>query len=1315
MHHSIPPLSEAREQERIKQREIFVQKKWEHDGVSHTLTKVIQEELGIKWITAEVYDKYYVQGGDADNGLTDDEFELARKTIFAELPLETTLEINEFYGKVGSSEIIDIADVPGQFSQRTDSVEKSLLAQCERDFGGKVKSNHVIVLRWNVTPEARKKIHDWVINPVEKVEQKKDDILFPDPEKSPGSYRILDTFNTLSEAEYTEFAKKEGISLEVDDFLEVQKYFRNVEKRNPTYTELKLIETYWSDHCRHTTFHTAIENIKITGNTPEIIADIKASQKSFEKTLAGKKKTLMNLAMAGFKKIKGENKLWENRTEYDSLENNACSYETEVENEKWGKETWVIMFKNETHNSPTETEPFGGAATCIGGCIRDPLSGGTYTFQAMRISGSGNPTERLSETMAGKLSQKFISLVSALGYSSYGNQIGLATGMVREFFHPGFKAKHLELGYVVAAAPKWHNKRSKPKKGDIVLMIGGRTGRDGKWGATISSKGQDASQDKHQMWAHVQKGNAPEERKLQRLFLNPEFVGNIIKCNDFGAGGVSVAVGELAEWLDINLDKVLTKYSWLSDEDLAHSESQERMAVVISPENYESIMAQIEEENLEAIQVAEITDDEEHTENNYLKMNWKWNKVVNISRDFLNTMWAKKIQKTAHVTASKSVFFTQEPVEIRSLTELNEKFLKVLSLLWVASQQWLGSIFDSSVGASTILAPYGGKYQKSPQIGMTAKIPSLNKDDGLDFKTAIISAFGGHPHLSDSSPYLAGMYAVIDAISRTVAMGGDIEKVWLTAQEYFWKLGKDDARWGEIYGIMLGFFRAQIELNVPAIGGKDSASGTFKKGDETLHVPTTLFTVANSPQDSSKITSAEFQEWDNDVLYFPFPRDENGLPIWEEYRKVLTQVSQLHNTEMVASSSVVEQGGVAASVAKMCFGNKMGFEFAPGGLSFNHDMGGIIIELKKTDVTYKGVGKKIGKTLSAPVIVNATTDGQNDGLHISLEEAQQAWEKPLEKVYSQAPSGGLVQEIDGHTKRWDTERTPILFGPDGRIISGWAPEQVNFLTNKPKVVIPVFPGTNSELDTKHALHKSGFTDVEIFVFKTKTPEELTESFTHFAKLVWEAQMIVLPGGFSGADEPGGSAKFANTIFRSTKVRDAMNTFFQKPNTLALGICNGFQMLIKLGVFEKWEISDFQTESDMTLAHNTHGRHVTDLVGLKVTSVLSPFFNTIDIWDTFIVPISHGEWRIVFRDKMQFSDLLSGWQIVLQYLDEDGNPTNRYNGSENGVAGICSPDGRILGLMPHPERSGLNVFKNVPGNKHLGVFDGAADALGVTPK
>lgn len=1314
----------AAEKERIKQRELYVQKKWEHDGVSHALTKVIQEELGIEGVTAEVYDKYYVQGGDADNGLPDDEFELARKTIFAELPLETTLEKNDFYGKVGESEIIDIADVPGQFSQRTDSVEKSLLAQCGRDFGGKVKSNHVIVLRWKVTPAIRKKIHDWVINPVEKVEQKRDDKIFPDPEKSPENYRILNTcaaeldkewnptryeeFNALTEDEYRAFAKHGGISLEVDDFIEVQKYFRDVEKRNPTYTELKLIETYWSDHCRHTTFHTAIENIEITGNTPEIIADIKASQKAFEGTLEGREKTLMNLAIAGFRKIKGENKLWDSRTEYDSLENNACSYETEIENEKWEKEKWVIMFKNETHNSPTETEPFGGAATCIGGCIRDPLSGGTYTFQAMRISGSGNPTERLDETMAGKLSQKFISLVSALGYSSYGNQIGLATGMVREFFHPGYKAKHLELGYVVAAAPKWHNKRAQPKKGDIVLMVGGRTGRDGEGGATVSSKEQGTNQDAKKMGAHVQKGNAPEERKLQRLLLNPEFAKMIIKCNDFGAGGVSVAVWELARGLYIDLDAVKTKYSGLSDTSLAHSESQERMAFVIDPQYYDEAMAMIEAENLEWVQVAEVTDDHESPQNDRLKMTWKWHKVVDLSRNFLDSMGAKKIQKKALVTSNETDFFGQNSEE-ESFILRTEEFLQNLQKLGVASQQWLGSIFDSSVGASTILASYGGKHQKSPQIGMAAKIPSLHNDDGLDFKTAIISAFGGNPHLSDSSPYLAGMYAVIDAISRTVAMGGDIDTVWLTAQEYFWKLGKEDARWGEIYGIMLWFFRAQIELNVPAIGGKDSASGTFKKSEEVLHVPTTLFTVANSPQDSAKIVSAEFQDdRDMKVIYFPFPRDEAGLPDWEKYRTILEEVSELHRGNHVTSASVVEEGGVAATIAKMCFGNQIWF-VAQQDLGYGHDMGGIILELKgwariPENAVWLWTTSR-GKFINFP-----------GGEFVTLEEAQKAWENPLEKVYSRTSAGGPVEAIKPHTERGDPGRMPILFGPDGRIISGGtAPTQVNLLTKKPKVVIPVFPGTNSELDTKHALHKSGFTDVEIFVFKTKTPAELTESFAQFAKLVWEAQMIVLPGGFSGADEPGGSAKFANTIFRSTKVRDAMNAFLQKPNTLTLGICNGFQMLMKLGVFEKGEISDFQTETDMTLAHNTNGRHVTDLVGLKVTSVLSPFFNTIDIGDTFIVPISHEEGRIVFSDEKQFLDLLAKWQIVLQYLDADGNPTNAYNGSAHGVAGICSPDGRILGLMPHPERSGLDVFKNVPGNKHLWLFDGAAEALGVKPK
>lgn len=1321
---SLPAATES--SERAKLREIYIQKKEEHDGVSRALTHVIQDELKIPWVTAEVYDKYYVRGGDGENGLSDTEFELARKTIFAELPLERTFGKAVFYGNTNGLEIIDVADVPWQFSARTNAVEMSLLAQTGRNFSWKIKSNHVIVLKWNVTPEARKKIQDWVINPVEKYEQKPGDPIFPDPEKSPEKYRVLDAivplavkkanwdqdaslrippkwFIDLSEQEYRDFAKSESISLEVDDFLEIQKYFRNVEKRNPTYTELKLIETYWSDHCRHTTFHTAIQSVEVRWNAPGIARDIEASQAMFEGVLGWEEKSLMRLAQAGFKKIKSDGKLSDGRREYDSLENNACSYVTEIENEKGEKEEWVIMFKNETHCSPSETEPFGGAATCIGGCIRDPLSGGTYSFQAMRITGSGNPTEPLDVTMPGKLSQKFISLVSALGYSSYGNQIGLTTGLVREFFHPGYKAKHFEMGYVLAAAPLGHNKRSKPKKGDIVLMIWGRTGRDGKWGATVSSNAQGATQDKHQMGAHVQKWNAPEERKLQRLFLNPKFAGKVIKCNDFGAGGISVAVGELSEGLDINLDTALTKYSGLSDEDLAHSESQERMAVVIKPEDYEEAMREIEEENLEAVQVATITDDEEQSSNNRLKMSWKWNQVVDISRDFLNTMGAKKRQEKATIQANGTHFFNKTPKSLEGIFDVCERFLANLERLRVTSQKGLGSIFDSSVWASTILAPFGGKYQQSPQVGMAAKVPSLHNNDGLDFKTAIISAFWWNPKLSDKNPYLAGIYAVVDAISRTVAMGWDIEKVWLTAQEYFWKLEKNDTRWGEIYGILLGFFRAQIELNVPAIGGKDSASGTFKKADgEKIHVPTTLFTIANSPQDSDKIVSAEFKNPGKQVIYFPFLRDADGLPIWKKYRTMLAHISRLHAEGSIASSSIVESGWTAATIAKMCFGNNIGFT-ALEHLEYTPDIGGIILELSEETPLPKHA-RLLGRTSAEPHITF------RDGKSLSLETAYTSWAKTLEKVYSTEPTGGPVEPIEISENA--RKRKPLLFRPNGDIISGDVPAQVNFLTTKPKVVIPVFPGSNSEIDTQHALHKAGFTDVEVFVFQTKTPEELTASFERFAKLISESQMVVLPGGFSGADEPGGSAKFANVIFRSLKVRDAMNAFLQRKDTLTLGICNGFQMLMKLGVFGKGEISDFQSEQDMTIAHNTNGRHMTDLVGLKVTSVISPLLNTVDIGDTFVVPISHGEWRVVFSNEDQFLKLLHGGQIVLQYLDADGNPTNAYNGSAHGVAGICSPDGRILGLMPHPERSGLNVFKNVPGNKNFPIFDGAATAFGI---
>ena len=1056
--------------------------------------------------------------------------------------------------------------------------------------------------------------------------------------------------------------------MSVDDLLMIRDYFKS-EERIPTITEIKVIDTYWSDHCRHTTFSTSIEDIKFEKGKLN-----NAVQKSYESYLKSrdfvyeknnKDKTLMDIAVIAMKEMRKRGML----DDLDiSEEINACSIKVNIETNN-GIEEYLVMFKNETHNHPTEIEPFGGAATCLGGAIRDPLSGRTYVYQAMRVTGAADPTVPVEETLKGKLPQRTITLGAAHGYSSYGNQIGLATGQVSEVYHPNYVAKRMEIGAVIAAAPSKNVIREEPKAGDIVILLGGRTGRDGVGGATGSSKGH-TEESINKCGAEVQKGNPPTERKIQRLFRNPKVAKMIKRCNDFGAGGVSVAIGELTRGLDINLDKVPKKYEGLDGTEIAISESQERMAVVVAKEDVKGFINLSKEENLEAVAVAEVTNNE------CLRMYWRGKEIVNLKRSFLDTNGAKQ------VTNVKVKLPGEYPLAVGDIN-VKEEWIKNLSKLNVASQKGLVERFDSTIGSGTVLMPYGGKYSATEQEAMVAKIPVLN---GVSEEATIMS-YGFNPDLGVWSPYHMAYYSIIEAVTKLAAVGGDYRKVRLTLQEYFEKLGKNPERWGKPFAALLGAYQAQVDLGIPAIGGKDSMSGSFGN----LDVPPTLVAFAVGIEKAKNIISAEFKKVGSKLVLLMAEKNEDFTLKVNQYKRNLERLYELILEGKVISASSVKFGGVAETISKMAFGNKIGVEFF--NLSkeelFGLNYGTLVLEVNQEvniNKEFKGCAyKAIGYTTEEETITSKEFD-----LNLKLNILENAYEKNLSKVFK-IKTNDKNEKVKEVLYKESNNKSPVI------------------KIAKPKVIIPVFPGTNCEYDCEREFKKAN-AETKTLVFRNYSKEAFVESIENLEKQIRESQIIMLPGGFSAGDEPDGSGKFIATVFRNEKIKDAVMDLLKNRDGLILGICNGFQALIKLGLVPYGEIIDIEEEM-ATLTYNEINRHMSSIIQTKVVSKKSPWFNKVNLGDIHNVAISHGEGRFVAPEKL-IKELIKNGQVATQYVDNKGNislnmPFNP-NGSMLGIEGITSPDGRVLGKMGHSERIGDNLYKNIPGNFNQKIFESGVE-------
>ncbi len=1185
-------------------------------------------------------------------GIDEEIFKKAQNTIFSEPQVDTlSFEEADFAGY----KVFAVEYLTGQFDQRADSA-----AQCIQILTGQAKPDvkvaKVYAVNDAVSDTDIEKIKQYVINPVDSREAglKKPDSL--DMQLStPDKVKVFDGFIQLDEDGLFAFLKENGFACDLNDIKFCQEYFRDVEKRDPTVTEMKMIDTYWSDHCRHTTFSTNLTGVEIEDPVIKKVYDeYLESRKFVYRDKKEKPVCLMDLATIAMKELKKKGVL-DNLDESEEI--NACSIEVEVDVN--GKpETWLVMFKNETHNHPTEIEPFGGAATCLGGAIRDPLSGRSYVYQAMRVTGSGDPRKTVEETLKGKLPQRKISTVAAHGYSSYGNQIGLSTGLVREIYDESYIAKRMEIGAVVGAAPKENVIRTEPQPGDLIVLLGGRTGRDGCGGATGSSKAH-TEQSIETCGAEVQKGNPPEERKIQRLFRKKEVTNLIKRCNDFGAGGVSVAIGELADGLVINLDKVPKKYAGLDGTELAISESQERMAVVVAKENAERFVREAAKENLEANVVAEVTAE------NRLKMFWQDDCIVDISREFLNSNGAPKYAEARIPFCDRTNLFQSVTAGDGSFAE---KFKEILSNLNVCSQKGLGEMFDGTIGASSVLMPFGGKYELTPAEAMAAKIPVQNGET----KTATVMAYGYDPKLAEKSPFYSALYAVIQSVAKVVASGCDVDEIYLTFQEYFERLGEDALRWGKPLSALLGAYLAQKELNMAAIGGKDSMSGSFNN----LDVVPTLVSFAIAPANTDDIISPEFKNTDSKAVYLPVKRDENGMPDFKAFLETSRKLYRLIVEKKVTAAYAVPMGGIAEAVLKMAFGNKIGFAFEKTEGLFEANYGGYILETAK-DFEMEGA-EIIGFTNDSRII----SIGEEI---ISLEELILAFTKPLSKVYPET-----------HKADKKTFEMPY-YTKDSASAS-------KYKTAKPKVLIPVFPGTNCEYDTERQFRFAG-AETKILVFRNTYGNDIAESLEAMEKEIRSSQMMMLPGGFSGGDEPDGSGKFIATVLRNPRITDAIHDMLYQRDGLMLGICNGFQALIKLGLVPFGKIIDTNEECP-TLTYNTIGRHISTMVNVKVMSNLSPWFSHVKPGEVYKVPVSHGEGRFVASEKM-IEELKRNGQIATCYAAPDGqitdDPTYNVNGSYCAIEGITSPDGRVLGKMGHSERIGDNLYKNIPGEFDMQIF------------
>ena len=1148
-----------------------------------------------------------------------------------------------------------------------------------------VKSSKIIILKGNLNEEEIRKIKSYYINPIDSREVSPLSKVLEENLEEPNEVQVLNCFLDLNEEGLKNFHRDKSLAMSLEDLKLIRDYFKS-EDRNPTITEIKVIDTYWSDHCRHTTFETIIKDVYIEDSKysepiKKAYEDYKNSRAYvYGENLNNKEVKLMDLATIAMKELRKRGKL----DDLDvSEEINACSINIEIETDK-GTEEYLLMFKNETHNHPTEIEPFGGAATCLGGAIRDPLSGRSYVYQAMRVTGSADPTVGICETLKGKLPQRKITLGAAHGYSSYGNQIGLATGQVSEIYHPNYAAKRMEVGAVIAATPKENVIRLKPSKGDIVILLGGRTGRDGIGGATGSSK-EHTEESINQCGAEVQKGNAPTERKIQRLFRNKEVAQMIKRCNDFGAGGVSVAIGELCRGIDIDLNKVPKKYEGLDGTELAISESQERMAVVISSENADRFIKLSEDENLEATIVAEVTDTDR------LRMLWKDKTIVDIKRSFLDTNGAK--QEISLKVKSPSAY----PYEVKNC-DVKEEWLKSLRNLNVCSQKGLIERFDSTIGGGTVLMPLGGRYQLTPAEGMAAKIPVL----GGESREASLMTYGFNPYLGVWSPFHMAFYSVIESVTKIAAMGGDYKKVRLTFQEYFEKLLRDEEKWGKPFAALLGAYKAQMDLGLPAIGGKDSMSGSFGE----LNVPPTLVSFAVGLEKASRIISPEFKNIGSTLVLMKGEKLEDGTLKMEGFKNNLEKLYKLIGEEKVVSAYSLKFGGVSEGITKMSLGNRIGATL--NNISkeelFGFNYGSLILEVKEGVNLYdefKGTNYKvIGSTIKDGVIKCEEYD-----FEVSLEELEKAYEEKLEGVFKSKTED--KEECVSDLISNDKDGASIL--DNGQVHIEEKLKSKITRVEKPRVVIPVFPGTNCEYDCRRAFEKEG-AEVSEVIIRNLNKEALIDSINMLKKEIDKSQIIMLPGGFSAGDEPDGSAKFIATIFRNPKIKDSVMKLLNERDGLILGICNGFQALIKLGLLPYGKIIDI--EEDMaTLTYNNINRHMSSIVRTKITSKKSPWFNEVSLGEVHSIPISHGEGRFVAPEAL-IKELVENDQIATQYVDLEGNvamnmPYNP-NGSSLAIEGITSRDGRILGKMGHSERIGENLYKNIPGEFDQKLFKSGVD-------
>ena len=1245
-------------------RRVYVEKKPAYAVQAKELKHEISSYLGIKSATnVRVLIRYDVEN------ISDEVFEKACRTVFAEPPVDA-LYLEKFEAAEGAK-IFSVEYLPGQFDQRADSA-----VQCVQFLDGDaqpiIRSATTYVIEGNVTDEEFDAIKHHCINPVDSREtglEKPETLVtvFPEPE----DVKIFDGFKEMSEADLKALYDSLNLAMTFKDFQHIQNYFKNEEKRDPSMTEIRVLDTYWSDHCRHTTFSTELTDVKFDeGDYKEPIV------KTYEKYLADREVLykgrddkfvcLMDLALMAMKKLKSEGKLADQE---ESDEINACSIVVPVDVD--GKEEeWLINFKNETHNHPTEIEPFGGAATCLGGAIRDPLSGRTYVYQAMRVTGAADPTVSVKETLKGKLPQKKLVRSAAHGYSSYGNQIGLATGYVKEIYHPDYVAKRMEIGAVMGAAPRRAVIRENSDPGDIIILLGGRTGRDGIGGATGSSKVHTEASIEV-CGAEVQKGNAPTERKIQRMFRREEVSYIIKKCNDFGAGGVSVAIGELADGLRVDLDKVPKKYAGLDGTEIAISESQERMAVVVDPKDVDKFLGFANEENLEAIPVAVVTEEPR------LVLTWRGKEIVNISRAFLDTNGAhQETTVEVEIPNKDGNLFEERP----DVVDVKAKWLETLADLNVCSQKGLVEMFDGSIGAGSVFMPYGGQYQLTETQSMVAKVPVQNgKTD-----TVTMMSYGFDPYLSSWSPYHGAAYAVTESVARIVATGGDYKKIRFTFQEYFRRMTEDPKRWSQPFSALLGAYAAQMGFGLPSIGGKDSMSGTFNEID----VPPTLVSFAVDVAKIQDVITPELKKAGNKLVWLRAPRDQYDLP---DYAGIMDRYEKLHNdiqAGKVVSAYALDRHGIAAAVSKMAFGNALGVKiehnldprdfFAPG-------FGDIIMEVP---------ADKVGQlSITYTLIGEVTDDGKFSygNTVITEKEAEEAWKGTLERVFK--TTSGEDNEKQAKDDLYHAENIYVC----------------KHKVAKPRVFIPVFPGTNCEYDSTRAFERAG-AEVDVKVFKNLTAEDIHDSVELFTKAIDQAQIIMFPGGFSAGDEPDGSAKFFATAFQNAKIKEAVMKLVNERDGLALGICNGFQALIKLGLVPYGEICGQKADSP-TLTFNTIGRHISKMVYTKVVSNKSPWLQKAQLGGVYCNPASHGEGRFVANDEW-LAKLFANGQVATQYVtpagelsaDEEWN----VNGSYMNIEGITSPDGRILGKMAHSERRGDGVAVNIYGEQDIKIFESGVE-------